>query len=72
VTLADDGIQAVEQPADPERPSVKALRLVKLEAAAPPVTGWRRWCRAVHPWGCVWWLQRVTLLVLRRGRDRPI
>ncbi|WP_340115963.1 hypothetical protein [Pelagibius sp. 7325] len=72
VTLADDGIQAVEQPADPERPSVKALRLVKLEAADPPVTGWRRWCRAVHPWGCGWWLHRVVALALTRGRERPV
>lgn len=72
VTLADDGIQAVEQPADPERPSVKALRLVRLDAAEPPLAGWRRWCRAAHPWGCFWWLQRVVLLVLTRGRERSV
>lgn len=70
LTLAEDGVQAVEWPADrSERPSVKALRLVRLEAAAPPLPGWRRWCRAPHPWGVFWWLKRVCLLALTRKRD---
>lgn len=70
LTLADDGVQAVEWPADPaERPTVKALRLVRLEAAAPPLPGWRRWCRAPHPWGVFWWLTRVCLLALTRRRE---
>jgi hypothetical protein len=70
LTLADDGVQAVEWPADTdERPTVKALRLVRLEDAAPPLAGWRRWCRAAHPWGVFWWLKRVCLLALTRGRE---
>jgi len=72
VTLADDGIQAVEQPADPGRPSVKALRLVTLGAAEPPIAGWRRRFRSIHPWGCVWWLRRLVMLVLTRGQERPV
>ncbi|MGD1879781.1 MAG: hypothetical protein ACFB13_20040 [Kiloniellaceae bacterium] len=71
VTLADDGIQAVEQPGDPERPSVKALRLVRLDPADPPFTGWRRWLRRPHPWGVFWWLKRMALLVATRKRDHP-
>ncbi len=69
LTLADDGVQAVELPADAGRPTVKALRLVRLEDAWPPLFGWRRWCRAVHPWGAFWWLKRVCLLTLTRQRD---
>jgi hypothetical protein len=42
---------------------------VRLEDAEPPLSGWRRWCRAVHPWGVFWWLQRVCLLALTRERD---
>ena len=70
LTLAEDGVQAVEWPADQsERPSVKALRLVRLEAVEPPPPGWRRWCRAAHPWGVFWWLKRVCLLALTHKRD---
>jgi hypothetical protein len=69
ITLADDRLQAVELPAAEERPSVKALRLVRLAPADPPFTGWRRWLRPVHPWGAFWWLRRVCLLVLARKRE---
>ena len=70
ITLADDRLQAVELPAAEGRPSVKALRLVRLVVPAdPPFTGWRRWLRPVHPWGAFWWLRRVCLLVLARKRE---
>ena len=69
LTLADDRVQTVETPADETRPSVKALRLVSLEPAAPPLFGWRRWFPAAHPWGLFWWLRRVIRLWLARKRD---
>jgi hypothetical protein len=70
LTLADDGVQAVEWPADPTgRATVKALRLVRLEDAEPPLAGWRRWLRPAHPWGVFWWLKRVFSLRLARRRE---
>ena len=66
LTLADDRVQAVELPAPEASPAVTALRLVKLEPAAPPLFGWRRWCTAVHPWGVFWWLKRLWLLRFSR------
>jgi len=70
LTLAEDGVQAVEMPAAKDLPSVKALRLVRLADADPPIFGWRRWLAAVHPWGCLWWLKRQVLLFTTRGRAR--
>lgn len=69
LTLADDGVQAVELPAQARRPSVKALRPVRLAAADPPRSGWRRWLKPAHPWGVFWWLRRQVMLRAARARD---
>jgi hypothetical protein len=69
LTLADDGVQAVELPAGAGRSSVKALRLVRLAPGDPPAEGWRCWLKPAHPWGFLWWLQRQALLFAGRGRD---
>lgn len=66
VTLADDHIQVVEQPAPRTGISVKALRLVKLAPADPPRFGWRRWFGGTHPWGALWWLKRLWQLRFSR------
>lgn len=69
LTLADDGVQAVELPASADRSSVKALRLVRLAPADPPAGGWRRWLISAHPWGFLWWLKRRALLLAPRRHD---
>ncbi len=69
LTLADDRVQAVETPADGLRPSVKAVRLVSLAPAAPPLFGWRRHLARLLPWDFFWRLQRHWQLSLNRDKD---
>jgi len=62
LTLSDDRVQSVETPAARERPSVKAVRLVSLDPAMPPLFGWRRRLRHFLPWRFFWWVKRLWLL----------
>ncbi len=70
LSLTAEGVYVTEADPDDSRPAVKALRLVDLEAADPPLFGWRRRLRWFLPWGALWWVKRLWLLFRSRKRDR--
>jgi len=70
LSLTAERVYVTESDPDDSRPAVKALRLVALEAADPPLFGWRRRLRWVLPWRVIWWVKRLWLLFRSRKRDR--
>lgn len=68
LSLTAKRVLVTESDPDDSRPAVKALRLVALEDADPPLFGWRRRLRWLLPWAALWWVKRCWLLF--RGRRR--
>jgi hypothetical protein len=69
LTFAEDSIQTIKQPTAVDRPSVKALRLIRLDDADLPFAGWRCSLRPTRPRGCFWWLKRQGRLLATRKRE---